>query len=105
MIADEDGDLAGLLAQLRHGPARRPDFPIVEPDVAGSRPRRQVGDNGDDGNTISSQTLDRLGNPAMVHGDDRDRIDVAAEIEQALGGGLRGEIVPVLDHRFALHRR
>ena len=105
MIADEDSDLAGPLAQLRHRPAGgRADFPVVEPDIAGPRRRRQVGDDGDDGNAIGSQTLDRLGYPRMIHGDDRDRVDVSAEFEQALGSGLGREIVPMLDHRFASHR-
>ena len=105
MIADEDGDLAGSLAKFGHRPAGgRADFPVVEADIACPRRSRQVGDHGDDGNAIGSQTLDRLGYPRMIHGDDRDRVDVAAEFEQALGGGLRREIVPMLDHRFASHR-
>ena len=39
----------------------------------------------------------------MIHRDDGDRVDVAAELEQALGCGLRREIVAMLDHGFAAH--
>jgi hypothetical protein len=41
----------------------------------------------------------------MVRRDNRDRINVAAQFEQALGCGLRREVVPVLNHRFTSHRR
>ena len=106
MIADENGDLARFLAKFRHRPAGcGADFPVVEANVARPSRRRQIGDHCDDGNAIGSQTLDRLGYPRMIRADDRDRVDVAAKFEQALGGALRRKIVPMLDHRIASHRR